>query len=169
MSMRIYHSRHSVSDMPEKLAWTLCLVFLAVGILLIVLGVLLGVRKAEKLNRWVAVDAEIIALSDGKRDDTYTAVEYEVNGKPYVAVFNSYSSFYKLGKTIPIVYDPDDPAEATEAGAMGYLVTIVLGFMGVVLTAVSAFLLIRSGILPKLRERGARPEKQKDRPAPWEY
>ena len=158
-----------VTDMPEKLARGMCLLFLGAGVIMLVVAVLLGVRTAKRTSSWVAVDAEITGLSDGRHGLSYTAVKYEANGKTYTTVLHSYSSSYKVGKKIPISYDPKDPFEVTEGGVMGYLATIILGFLGLGFTAGPAFLLIRTGNFPKLRRSEPRPGKQKDKPAPWEY
>ncbi len=167
--MRTYQNQRSASNFPEKLAWGICLIFLAVGLLMLVLAVVLGVRKAEKLKSWVRVDAEIIAHSGGGDGPSYTIVQYEANDGLRTAVLNSYSSLNTVGGTTPVFYDPNKPSEVTEGGLMAWIASAILGFLGLGFTGFSGFLLFRSGILPALRARRARPEKQKDRPAPWEY
>ena len=46
----------------------------------------------------------------GDKSDTFTPiVEYTVNGKTYTGKLNQSSGSYKVGKTIPVLYDPNDP------------------------------------------------------------
>ena len=72
----------------------------------------------------------------GDNDDTFTpTVEYTVDGKTYTGQLNQSSGSYKVGKTITVMYDPNDPSVVHGDSRMG------LYFIGVgaVILAVIAF------------------------------
>lgn len=119
-------------DPNSRMGKILMTVFLVLGILLLSLAVLMAVSKNAKMKRYVHVDGEIIRLDD----ENHPVVAYYADGTRYVRRLNVGSSSYRVGKTIRIAYDPEDPGEVTADGFMGYLASVILGFIGVVFTFV---------------------------------
>lgn len=72
----------------------------------------------------------------GDEADTYTPiVEYTVDGKTYTSMLDEAGSKYKIGQTINVLYDPNDPSVVHGASGMGYVLMIV----GAVLLAFIVF------------------------------
>ena len=79
-----------------------------------------GFVKTEAL----IVDVEYVPSDDG--DGNYAAtVEYTVDGKTYTGVLDVQSSTYKVGKTVNVLYDPNDPAVVHSGGHFGLYLFIV--------------------------------------------
>lgn len=71
----------------------------------------------------------------GDESDTFTpTVEYTVDGKTYTGQLNQSSGSYKVGKAIPVLYDPKDPSVVHGDSRMGFYFIIV----GAVILAVIA-------------------------------
>ena len=73
---------------------------------------------------FVKTSATIISMERvngaGDNDDTFTpTVEYTVNGKTYTGEINHSSGSYKVGKTITVMYDPNDPSVVHGDSRMG--------------------------------------------------
>ncbi len=80
----------------------------------------------------VIVDVEYVPGDDG--DGNYAAtVEYSVDGKTYRGVLDVQSSTYKVGKTVSVLYDPNDPNVVHSGGHFGlYLFVVGIGIIAVV-------------------------------------
>ncbi len=73
---------------------------------------------------FVKTTATIISIErnngSGDTDDTFTpTVEYTVDGKTYTGQLNQSSGSYKVGKTITVMYDPNDPSVVHGDSRMG--------------------------------------------------
>ncbi|MBQ9511166.1 MAG: DUF3592 domain-containing protein [Clostridia bacterium] len=86
------------------------------------------------------VDIKVIPSEFSNDDPTYeVTVQYTVDGTQYTEKLGSYSPSYKVGKTISVLYDPNDPKVVHEGGGMGIYVLIV----GIVILAVVIFSTVR--------------------------
>ena len=70
----------------------------------------------------------------GDESDTFIpTVEYTVDGKTYTGQLNQSSGSYKVGKTITVLYDPNDPSVVHGDSRMGlYFIAVgavILGFV----------------------------------------
>ncbi|MBR1496541.1 MAG: DUF3592 domain-containing protein [Oscillospiraceae bacterium] len=64
--------------------------------------------------------------SSADSSDTFTpTVEYTVNGKTYTGKLNQSSGSYKVGKTIPVLYDPNDPTVVHGGDGIGIYFIVV--------------------------------------------
>lgn len=71
----------------------------------------------------------------GDNDDTFTpTVEYTVDGKTYTGELNQSSGSYKVGKTITVMYDPNDPSIVHSDSRMGlYFICVGALILAVIL------------------------------------
>ena len=93
-------------------------------------------RGFEKTTATI-IDMELDS-DTGDSSDTYTPiVEYTVDGKTYTGKLNQSSGSYKVGKTIPVLYDPNDPAVVHGDSTIG-LYFIAVGAVILAVIVVSA-------------------------------
>ena len=79
----------------------------------------------------IDVEANLGGADEGT---TYTpTVEYAVDGKTYTAKLDTASSSYRVGKTISVMYDPNDPAVVHDGGGFGVYLIIVSALILVVI------------------------------------
>ena len=152
---RVYIDPESGKGKAFSLLWF----FLA--ILLLVLAVFLFFRKSDELRELPTAEAQVLAAEHGKYD-SYTVVEYEVDGKTYTHTFDSYSIFRREGKRITVAYEPEDPEKIYELGFMGYFAPILAVFGAVVL------LILSGGPRRIIRILGGRKKETGDDAVPWE-
>ena len=71
----------------------------------------------------------------GDNDDTFTpTVKYTVDGKTYTGELNQSSGSYKVGKTITVMYDPNDPSIVHGDSRMGlYFICVGALILAVIL------------------------------------
>lgn len=75
----------------------------------------------------------------GDSDDSYTTtVEYTVDGKTYTGTINQHSGSDKVGKTISVQYDPNDPSVVHSDSRMGFIF-IAVGAVILAVIVVSTF------------------------------
>ncbi len=79
----------------------------------------------------------IVSLREETNDDSsvyYPTVEYSVDGKTYTGELDTGSGSYKIGKTITILYDPNDPAVVYGDGGVGiYFMVVSVVILAVVI------------------------------------
>ena len=121
-------------------ALIMALVFLAAGILCIVLGA----NKIHKLNsdnyaeiKSTITKIETIETADsdsenGVREDHKITVEYTVDGNKYVSVLNETPDEFHEGMELTVLYNKDDPSDIILPGNGGAIVLIVLGAVGII-------------------------------------
>ncbi len=135
--MHIGYSR-SV-DPASKLGKIMLSGFLALGLIFLAVAVVLAVTKTAKLKRYVTTEAEIRHLDY----ENFPTVTDQVAGEIYTKRLNTSSQSYRIGDKIRIAYDPAEPDQVTNAGFMGYLASVILGFLGIVFTFVGGFVLLK--------------------------
>ena len=77
---------------------------------------------------FVKTTGTIVALREDSTDDStvyYPTVEYTVDGKTYSGELDTGSGSYKVGKTIPVLYDPSDPAVVHDGSGVGIYFLVV--------------------------------------------
>ena len=153
-------------DLRTKAGRNYSLILAAVGLALLVFAVLGAVRKSEKLKTWLPAEATIQSIEKKGRSNYDVTLAFEENGRQHTAVMNEYVFTYRVGKTIPIVYDPADPTAVTSAGWPGYFSSGVMGLIGLIVLVRCGIPVYKYHILPKLNKR--REETEKDTAAPWE-
>ena len=93
-----------------------------------------------KSRGFVKTMATIIEIErnygSGDEADTFTpTVEYTVDGKTYTGKLDQSSGSYRVGKTIPVLYDPNDPNVVHGGDGIGVYFIVV----GAVILAVVVF------------------------------
>lgn len=85
---------------------------------------------------FVKTTGTIVSLREDTSDDSsvyFPTVEYSVDGKTYTGELDTGSGSYKVGKTITVLYDPDDPSVVHDGGGVGvYLMAVSLAILAVV-------------------------------------
>ena len=73
----------------------------------------------------------------GDNDDTFIpTVEYTVDGVTYTGQLNQSSGSYKVGKTITVMYDPNDPGVVHGDGRMGlYFIAVGAVILAVIIVS----------------------------------
>ena len=69
---------------------------------------------------FVKTTGTIVALREDSSGDSsvyFPTVEYSVDGKVYTGELDTGSGSYKVGRTIPVLYDPNDPRSCTTEAA----------------------------------------------------
>ena len=77
---------------------------------------------------FVKTTGTIVSLREDSSDDSsvyYPTVEYTVDGKIYSGELDTGSGSYKVGKTVPILYDPNDPAVVHDGSGVGIYFIVV--------------------------------------------
>ncbi|MDO4418091.1 MAG: DUF3592 domain-containing protein [Eubacteriales bacterium] len=91
---------------------------------------------------YVKTEATVVSIVEepgggGSDDSDYiVTVGYTVDGQSYQSVLDSYSPSYREGKTIDVLYNPDDPSVVHGADAMG-IYALAVGIVILVIAAVS--------------------------------
>ena len=79
-------------------------------------------------------------FGSGDESDTFTpTVEYTVDGKTYTGKLNQSSGSYRIGQTITVLYDPNDPSAVHGDGTFG----IIFIAVGAVILAVIIFTTVK--------------------------
>ena len=107
--------------------------FVIVGIVFTIVSFALSSNYSKDLKRCSAqVDAtitDIITYKDSDNETSYkTEVSYTVDDKDYIVTLDQYASNYKLGKTLEINYNPDDPTDIVQEGnKFMYMIFRIMG------------------------------------------
>ena len=128
-----------IGKILQKFAPLLVAVF---GIVFVVVGII-GLQQQKTFTKTSAVIESIEIHPAAGEDDTTTynvIVKYEVDGQELHSDLGTMQNGFAVGKTISILYDPNDPATVTTVGTTGPTIAIVAG--GVCFLA-GAFLSVR--------------------------
>lgn len=110
------------------------------AVLCIILGIYLNFFHSRG---FVETDAEIVSLiaeEDADGDEVFfPEVKYTANGETYTARLDTSSPSYKVGRTISVRYDPNNPSVVH--GGRGFEIYVLV--IGVVILAVCIFSAIR--------------------------
>ena len=125
---------------------------LALALIAIAAGVYLTFFHSKGFEK---TTAEIVSIEEQEKifedDDTEydVTVRYTVNGTEYTEKLGSYSPSYKVGKTITVLYDPNDPSVVHSGNGFGIYVLIA---GAVILAIVLASIIIGRRKLKNLKE-----------------
>lgn len=136
-------------------------IFIAVGLLIIILGIYLNIENSKFMKTALQTEAEITNIAthrDSDGDTTHSVdVVFYVNGKEYEGELGAYSSNMYEGKTITVYYDPQNPNHFKSASSN--IASFIMIPFGGIFFAVGCFILyrgIKSSSLKKLKESGRR-------------
>ncbi|MEU4579910.1 DUF3592 domain-containing protein [Nonomuraea sp. ATR24] len=134
-------------------------IFGVVGLVLLGVGVALAVSSASFLSSAGRADGTVVDMterittkprnSDGHRRREsvwYPTVEFSVGGRTYTFRDSTGSNppSYATGESVPVAYDPGDPADARIASfSSGFLGPLIVGGLGLLFTPVGAVLFVR--------------------------
>ncbi len=86
---------------------------------------------------FVKTTGTIVSLREETSDDSsvyFPTVEYSVDGKTYTSELDTGSGSYQIGKTITVLYDPNDPSVVHDGGGVGiYLMVVGAAILAVVI------------------------------------
>lgn len=113
-------------------------IFLAVGLLLLAISLVLWYNTAKYNNTAVKTTGTVVDLL-AKSDRTFSpVVTYDdANGVKhrYISSFSSKPAGYKIGETVAIYYDPKNPDNAEIAGWQQYFGSLITGGLGFIFSA----------------------------------
>jgi hypothetical protein len=136
--------------------------FGVLGLVLLGVAVALAVSTADFRASALRTGGTVVAVtehrshstSSGRSSSWYPTVTYTVDGRQYSFESNVGSNppAYAEGDTVPVAYDPADPADAQIASFWtAYLPTVVFGGIGLVLTPIGGLAFVTG--LRHLRRR----------------
>ena len=123
---------------------------IVVGVLFLAVSVFTWVRTVHYRGEGVHADAEIVDIEttyfDDDTDHTVTVRFETEDGEEITGELDAYQSGFYVGKTVPVLYLPDDPQKFTYE-KNGLLLPLILAGAGVLLLGFGIYGLVR-------RERG---------------
>ena len=111
-----------------------------IAVIAIVFGIWQVFFHSKGFEKTEAVIVAVEEVPDeGTDDSAYIAtVRYTVNGETYTQTLDTQSASYKEGKTITVLYDPNDPSVIHSGRSMG-IYFLVIGVVILAVIAVSEF------------------------------
>ena len=146
--------------MHKKVTSIIGKIFLCVGVLLIAIGGGIGVHRSNTIANSTLVTARIIDISVGpgtnnmslnhfedgdlpqRQQHHRVAIEYEAHGITIQSFINWYSSNMRVGQSIDILVDNQDPYRVFSAGIIGWIPVIILAGLGILFGGLGAVFLI---------------------------
>ena len=133
-------------------------IFGLIGLVMLCVSVALAASTASFLASATRIDGTVVALTEGTSSDSstswYPTVEFAVDGKRYSFQSSTGSDppSYKIGESVPVAYDADDPSNARIASFWSaYLVPLIVGGLGVVFTPIGAVFFVKGRRIARLR------------------
>ena len=124
---------------------------IAAGVLFLAVAVFAWVKTVHYRGEGVHADAVIVEIETTSfDDDTYHEVTVRFtteSGEEITGKLDAYKSGFYEGKTVPVLYLPDDPHDFTYE-KNGLLLPLILGGAGVFLLVFGVIGLVRSGRRP---------------------
>lgn len=136
-------------------------IFIAVGLLIIILGIYLNIENSKFMKTALQTEAEITNITthrDSDGDTTHSVdVVFYVNGKEYEGELGSYSSNMYEGKAITVYYDPQNPNNfRSDNSNIASFILIPIGGIFFIVGSFTLYRYIKSTSLKKLKEYGRR-------------
>ena len=107
--------------------------------IVLIAGVYMTFFQSRGFVKTMASITDIRLDSTGESTIYYPTVEYTVDGKTYTTELDTGSRSYRIGQTLSVLYNPDNPAVAHDGGSIGLYLMIA----GAVILAVIAFSAIK--------------------------
>ena len=102
------------------------------GIILIVLGFVQKHKQSDFTETTAEITEITVEAGAGDESDTHHVyVKYTVDGREYNEELDEYSSKYKVGKSVKIKYNPEDPADITASGKVPMIICFVFGIISI--------------------------------------
>lgn len=124
----------------KKSAWSL--LFALFGLLFVGVAIFYAVSYNNKANNGIKTDAIIVDIDSyytADRDLRHVAtVEFQVEGVTYRGELNEYWSSMRVGQTVPIYYNPDNPNEFAY-GKLSWVLLLCFGGMGSLVTFIGLY------------------------------
>lgn len=122
-----------------------CMIFLIVGVVLIVVGIVSQISTSKFLKTAIKADAKITNIITSRdidgdlNHDVY--VSFIADGKVYEGRLSEYSSKMYIGGSTTIYYNPDNPNNFIGSG--GKLLGYIFITFGLVFTSIAIFIMYR--------------------------
>ena len=107
--------------------------------IVLIAGVYMTFFQSRGFVKATASITDVRMDSTGESTIYYPTVEYTVDGKTYTTELDTGSRSYRIGQTLSVLYNPDNPAVAHDGGSIGLYLMIA----GAVILAVIAFSAIK--------------------------
>ena len=107
--------------------------------IVLITGVYMTFFQSRGFVKTTASITDVRMDSTGESTIYYPTVEYTVDGKTYTSELDTGSGSYRIGQTLSVLYNPDNPAVAHDGGSIGLYLMIA----GAVILAVIAFSAIK--------------------------
>ena len=103
--------------------------------IVLITGVYMTFFQSRGFVKTTASITDVRMDSTGESTIYYPTVEYTVDGKTYTTELDTGSGSYRIGQTLSVLYNPDNPAAVHDGGSIGLYLMIA----GAVIMAVIAF------------------------------
>ena len=107
--------------------------------IVLITGVYMTFFQSRGFVKTTASITDVRMDSAGESTIYYPTVEYTVDGKTYTSELDTGSGSYRIGQTLSVLYNPDNPTVAHDGGSIG----VYLMIAGTVILAVIAFCAIK--------------------------
>lgn len=118
----------------KKVFMQVGIIFSAVGVLLLVIGMIIHTANTSFMKSADMTYAEITDIvrhhqyKKGNKGDNYDVwIEYTVDGKTYNSRINSYDSSMYVGKEIEVYYDPENPSDVRTGSNVAVAICTAMG------------------------------------------
>lgn len=129
-------------------------VFLPLGLILIVVGVIMYMNSPSK---YAETTAKITNVNEYKNNDNETVYDYDleftVDGKTYTSIFAAMPDKKNVGDTVTIYYDPANPESTSNTKHTG-MISVVMAVAGVAMVVFSVLSTVKK--VQKSRELDAK-------------
>lgn len=109
------------------------------AVIVLIVGVYMTFFQSRGFVKTTASITDVRRDSTGESSVYYPTVEYTVDGKTYTTELDTGSGSYRIGQTISVLYDPNNPSAAHDGGGFGLYLIIA----GAVILAVIIFSAIK--------------------------
>ena len=107
--------------------------------IVLIAGIYMTFFQSRGFVKATASITDVRMDSTGESTIYYPTVEYTVDGKTYTTELDTGSGSYRIGQTLSVLYNPDNPTVAHDGGSIGLYLMIA----GAVIMAVIAFSAIK--------------------------
>lgn len=131
---------------PNKISRIIGLVFAAIGIVMLIVFIGAAVYSYKVMRSYEKTSSTIFDISYTKNNNGEThkrvSVEYEFDGTVYQEVLPNSDSSMRVGQSVAIYVDPDDPQSIETVESMVILLAVFGGF-GIVFSTIGFIFFIK--------------------------